>query len=58
MPKSSLVLGLMSGTSADSNAANGAHRSTQQEVLFTPLDRAALEKHRAADLDNLAPWKP
>jgi DNA mismatch repair protein MutS len=35
--------------------ANGSHRSTQQEVLFTPLDRAALEKLRNADLDNLAP---
>jgi DNA mismatch repair protein MutS len=35
--------------------ANGASRTTQQEVLFTPLDRAALEKLRNADLDNLAP---
>jgi DNA mismatch repair protein MutS len=30
-------------------------RKTQQEVLFTPLDRAVLEKLRAADLDQLKP---
>ena len=27
----------------------------QQEVLFTPLDRAVLDKLREADLDHLAP---
>src|ERR1700756_326678 len=40
-----------SGVSASS--PNG--RKAQQEVLFTPLDRAVLEKLRAADLDHLAP---
>jgi DNA mismatch repair protein MutS len=30
-------------------------RNGQQEVLFTPLDRAVLEKLRAADLDQLKP---
>jgi len=30
-------------------------RKAEQEVLFTPLDRAVLEKLRAADLDHLKP---
>ncbi len=36
-------------------ATDPAHRNGTQEVLFTPLDRAVLEKLRAADLDHLAP---
>jgi DNA mismatch repair protein MutS len=32
-----------------------AHSNGTQEVLFTPLDRAVLEKLRAADLDQLKP---
>ena len=36
-------------------ATDPAHRNGTQEVLFTPLDRAVLEKLRAADLDHLKP---
>jgi len=36
-------------------AADPAHPNGAQEVLFTPLDRAVLEKLRAADLDQLKP---
>jgi DNA mismatch repair protein MutS len=36
-------------------ATDSAHRNGAQEVLFTPLDRAVLEKLRAADLDHLKP---
>jgi len=32
-----------------------AHPNGAQQVLFTPLDRAALEKLRTADLDQLSP---
>jgi DNA mismatch repair protein MutS len=48
---------LTPGAQADDPAAaaspNG--RKPQQEVLFTPLDRAVLEKLRTADLDQLKP---
>jgi DNA mismatch repair protein MutS len=36
-------------------ATDPTHPSITQEVLFTPLDRAVLEKLRSADLDNLKP---
>jgi DNA mismatch repair protein MutS len=36
-------------------ATDPAHPPVSQEVLFTPLDRAVLEKLRAADLDHLNP---
>src|ERR1700726_3861950 len=36
-------------------ATDPAHLNGTQEVLFTPLDRAVLEKLRAADLDQLKP---
>jgi DNA mismatch repair protein MutS len=36
-------------------ATDPAHPNRTQEVLFTPLDRAVLEKLRAADLDHLKP---
>jgi DNA mismatch repair protein MutS len=36
-------------------ATDPAHPNGSQEVLFTPLDRAVLEKLRAADLDQLKP---
>jgi DNA mismatch repair protein MutS len=36
-------------------ATDPAHPNGTQEVLFTPLDRAVLEKLRAADLDQLKP---
>jgi DNA mismatch repair protein MutS len=36
-------------------AADPTHPGVTQELLFTPLDRAVLEKLRAADLDHLAP---
>jgi len=36
-------------------ATDPAHPNGTQEVLFTPLDRAVLEKLRAADLDHLKP---
>ena len=36
-------------------ATDAAHPNGAQEVLFTPLDRAVLEKLRAADLDQLKP---
>ena len=36
-------------------ATDPAHPNGAQEVLFTPLDRAVLEKLRAADLDQLKP---
>jgi DNA mismatch repair protein MutS len=36
-------------------APDAAHPNGTQEVLFTPLDRAVLEKLRAADLDHLNP---
>jgi DNA mismatch repair protein MutS len=36
-------------------AASPNGRKPQQEVLFTPLDRAVLEKLRTADLDQLKP---
>ena len=36
-------------------AVDRAHPNSTQEVLFTPLDRAVLEKLRAADLDQLKP---
>ena len=42
--------------SASSASPNGSpRRPTHQEVLFTPLDRAVLDKLRTADLDHLAP---
>jgi DNA mismatch repair protein MutS len=41
------------GSEASPTSPNG--RKAQQEVLFTPLDRAVLEKLRAADLDQLKP---
>jgi len=40
---------------AASSPASPNGRKAQQEVLFTPLDRAVLEKLRAADLDQLKP---
>jgi DNA mismatch repair protein MutS len=36
-------------------ATDPAHPNGTQEVLFTPLDRAVLEKLRTADLDQLKP---
>jgi len=36
-------------------ATDPTHPPITQEVLFTPLDRAVLEKLRAADLDQLKP---
>jgi DNA mismatch repair protein MutS len=36
-------------------ATDPTHPNGTQEVLFTPLDRAVLEKLRAADLDQLKP---
>jgi DNA mismatch repair protein MutS len=36
-------------------AIDAAHSNGDQHVLFTPLDRAVLDKLRAADLDRLAP---
>jgi DNA mismatch repair protein MutS len=36
-------------------STNGAKRNGQQEVLFTPLDRAVLDQLRTADLDQLKP---
>jgi len=36
-------------------AADPSHPPVTQEVLFTPLDRAVLEKLRTADLDQLKP---
>ncbi|HLZ90129.1 MAG TPA: DNA mismatch repair protein MutS [Candidatus Acidoferrum sp.] len=36
-------------------AFDPTHPPVSQEVLFTPLDRAVLEKLRAADLDQLKP---
>jgi len=36
-------------------AIDAAHPNGTQEVLFTPLDRAVLEKLRTADLDQLSP---
>jgi DNA mismatch repair protein MutS len=51
-----------SGGVSQSGSTNSAaspnsptRRSTRQEVLFTPLDRAVLDKLREADLDHLAP---
>ncbi len=44
---------LADGSEGSPASANG--RRSQQEVLFTPLDRAVLEKLRAADLDQLKP---
>jgi DNA mismatch repair protein MutS len=49
---------LSPGAIADGSEASPASpnsRKIQQEVLFTPLDRAVLEKLRAADLDELKP---
>jgi DNA mismatch repair protein MutS len=49
---------LSPGALADPGEATPASpngRKAQQEVLFTPLDRAALEKLRNADLDQLKP---
>jgi DNA mismatch repair protein MutS len=43
-------------SSASGASPNGSpRRPTHQEVLFTPLDRAVLDKLRTADLDQLAP---
>jgi DNA mismatch repair protein MutS len=39
----------------DPSKSPSPRRNGQQEVLFTPLDRAVLEKLRAADLDQLKP---
>src|SRR5262249_23071974 len=42
----------------DASAVSGAsphRRNGQQQVLFTPLDRAVLDKLRDADLDQLKP---
>lgn len=36
-------------------AGDPAHTHGNQQVLFTPLDRAVLDKLRSADLDSLAP---
>jgi DNA mismatch repair protein MutS len=36
-------------------ATDPAHPNGSQDVLFTPLDRAVLEKLRSADLDQLKP---
>jgi DNA mismatch repair protein MutS len=36
-------------------ATDSPHGNGNQRVLFTPLDRAVLDKLRAADLDHLAP---
>jgi DNA mismatch repair protein MutS len=44
---------LADGPEASPTTPNG--RKAQQEVLFTPLDRAVLEKLRTADLDQLKP---
>ena len=49
---------LSPGALGDASAASPTSpngRKAQQEVLFTPLDRAVLEKLRAADLDQLKP---
>src|SRR5690242_6660421 len=40
---------------AQSTPRGASPRRAQQQVLFTPLDRAVLEKLREADLDRLAP---
>jgi DNA mismatch repair protein MutS len=44
-----------STTKPQSVSPHPARRSGAQEVLFTPLDRAVLDKLRDADLDRLAP---
>jgi DNA mismatch repair protein MutS len=44
---------LPDGSEASPTSPNG--RKVHQEVMFTPLDRAVLEKLRAADLDQLKP---
>jgi hypothetical protein len=36
-------------------ATDSAHSNGDQRVLFTPLDRAVLDKLREADLDQLKP---
>ena len=49
---------LSPGALADEPGASPASpngRKVHQEVMFTPLDRAVLEKLRAADLDQLKP---
>jgi len=38
-----------------SPGAQGIPPGSEQEVLFTPMDRAAIEALRAADVDNLKP---
>ncbi|MGC2673807.1 MAG: hypothetical protein WA299_18230, partial [Candidatus Acidiferrum sp.] len=43
------------GTSASTAASSPHRRNGHQEVLFTALDRAVLDKLRAADLDQLKP---
>jgi len=50
--------GAVDETEANSSGAStpAAHRSNgHQEVLFTPLDRAVLDRLRDSDLDNLKP---
>jgi DNA mismatch repair protein MutS len=43
------------GSSQAASSPRPARRNGQQEVLFTPLDRAVLDQLREADLDHLAP---
>jgi DNA mismatch repair protein MutS len=42
-------------TAPPTPSSRTVRRNGQQEVLFTPLDRAVLDQLRAADLDHLAP---
>ncbi len=45
-----------SAAASTGSAASSTHRRNgQQEVLFTTLDRAVLDKLRGADLDQLRP---
>jgi DNA mismatch repair protein MutS len=43
------------GAIAGASASSGHRRNGHQEVLFTALDRAVLDKLRGADLDQLKP---
>jgi hypothetical protein len=43
------------GTSTGTAASSPHRRNGHQEVLFTALDRAVLDKLRGADLDQLKP---
>src|SRR4029077_438204 len=43
------------GAVAGASSPSGHRRNGHQEVLFTALDRAVLDKLRSADLDQLKP---